>query len=1274
LADPIGTVFVEVRPDLTRFEAELSAKLTAVVRGIVPPTAGLTKAAGAQSALGASTRRTTKALSEQAAVMQANSTELARFSRGVAATSLAQFGLRGATLAATSSFLAGAAAITALSKAVGVATSFNSQLAVFAATTGATADQMARVSDASKSLGRDLTLPGVSATDAAQAMTELGKAGLSVEDAIAGARGVLQLGVAANIDFAQATELAASALNAFQLSGDKAVVVADTLANAANAAQGSIVDVGIAFQQAAAIGHQVGLTFQDTTLFITELARAGLTGSDAGTSLRTALVRLINPTKKAKEIFKELGIEVRDAQGNLRPEFFTNLGIALSKMSKAQRDANLATIGGQDAVRALSILSRGTSKDVIALRDELAKQGTAAKVAGARMTGLAGAGSNLSNTVESLALNLGQKATPSLIAATNALTGFITGAAQSPVVDLLGQTIHVTAQAFHVLADAVRILAPLFSTFVGGLSAATSAIGPSTILVGVAAYLALSRVISTTIPKLTAFVEGLIAVRAASVAAAEAGVATQGLAAGLAASLTGVGALTVGLAALTAGFFFLATRESDTEKATKRLKAATDDLTGSLADAASAQETLKRAQSALGTDKIALDSQKLAVVQARRALEDSKAAAGSFERAQLENRLAFALDSVRLAQQQVAADQAAITAAEKTNTQATKNRTAALAEEAHQLRSLQKAIAVAQPFKFLGDITGDLETKAQQKLIDKINERAAAERKANTDSGRAVADRLDALAKLAAKVNDLPTTITLLFNAKDVDTGLKQVEANLRNTGQTGAAAFTEQLRIGLDPRGILSPLGNLPGLFKQLGAQSGENFSAAIIAAVQNAMAILNGLILRGANQQTIRLANQTATLLSNVQRIELAGGSLDQQLSAAKEARARADRELAAADAAVRASHGRSKAAKERQASALQDVASAQGDIDRIQSEIASKAKDAAAARKKIADDAKKARDKADQAFIDALGVGQANRESAITKASLTKSLVDDIAAQRALSAFIRQEIVAAGKTIHDIHTRIQTIRQLTTALIQSQVTTKQLLDQQKENTKQRIIDKRDRQQESLELDVQIAETEKNKAKELKAHQRLLAFLEARQKHTDQGTLAWKKLQLQIEQEKAAIRDLKKADKARADELKSLEFQFLQTQTGFVANLLGNLLPIGAVAGTVGGSTAAAVSSSSPTVPAAGFATAVHQRPTVVPPADFATAAHRRGVINAGVTTAAGQGATAGASFGQMSALITIARAQLAVLQSVTGKRSHPEANVQRAAQHAAMDTLPF
>jgi TP901 family phage tail tape measure protein len=1243
---PVGTAFVEVRPDLTGFTAELQAALRTAVRGINPPTAGLAKGATAQAALGAATRSTTKALGEQATVMQVNSTELARFSRGVGATALAQFGLRGATLAATSSFLIGAAALTALARAVGTATAFNSQLAVFGATTGATAAQLDKVSAAAKALGRDLSLPGVSATDAATAMTELAKAGLSVEDSIAGARGVLQLAGAANIDFAQATELAASALNAFQLSGKQAGVVADVLANAANAAQGSIVDVGIAFQQAAAIGHQVGLSFQDVTLFITELARAGLTGSDAGTSLRTALIRLINPTAKAKKIFQELGIEVRDSAGNLRPEFFTNLGAAIAGMGAKQRDATLAVIGGQDAIRALSILSRGSAKDVLSLRDGLDKTGTAAAVNQARMIGLAGAGAGLKNTVEGLALTLGQKATPTLIGATNAITGFITAASQSPAIDLLGESIKANVQAFQALGEAVRVVAPVLNTILGAFAGIAGAIGPTAILAGVASYLALSKALGLATGALRLFLAELTASIALG-GGLRAGIGI--LAESFAAFAVSTAGVTLGVSLLAAGLIFLLTRESETSKATKALAGSTRDLANAIQGATDATNALADAQSALKTDKIAAQAARLAAVQARNDLTQSKAAAGTFERQQLENRLAFALDSVRRAEQQVAADRKAVVSGQKDATAADAARFDALKKEADVTKRVAAEIARAQAaasLRFGGDPAR--EAKAQQDVIDRINERAAAEEKLTGEQHRAVAERLRAIAQLVGKVKDLPLTIDLIFQAPNLDTGLRRVEDNLRITGQKGGADFVEGLRLNLNSGSVGKVLGDLPGVFAQLGRKSGQDFGSQIVAAIAQVMGEVNRLIIAGATRLTIQLSNQTDTLLTNVQRTELTGGSLDQQLSEAKAARARADRELAAADAAVRATHGKSQAALGRQKKALQDVASAQGDIDRIQGEIASKAQDAASARQQKIDNAKKARDAADQSFLTLLGESQAPLDLALSKADLTASLVDNIAAQKALSDFFKKEIAQANTTITDVHLRIQTVNTLTQALIQSQLATKQLVAEQAAAAKQAIIDKRDRQEESLGLDVQIAQVDKNKAKELQAHRALLKFLIDRQKHTTAGTVEWRRLQLKIEQERAAIRDATKAQNEKASALAALEFSFLQTQSGFAANLLGNLLPSGAVAGVVGGGSVTPAGSA----PVGGVS------------------------ISTAVAKDSQKATTPGPSHGQLSTLIALARAQLQVLQGSKAKATvgHPEVVVQRAAHAAVMDTLPW
>jgi TP901 family phage tail tape measure protein len=348
--------------------------------------------------------------------------------RATSAQGLSLIGLRGAALSAEAPFLAAAAATILFTAAVSDAAKLESQLAVFAATTGATADEMERVSETAIELGRDITLPGVGAQDAADALTELSKAGLSVEDSIDGARGVLQLATAANIDNAQATELAAQALNAFGLAGEEAAHVADVLANSANESQGSITDAGIALRQSAAVARQAGISLEETVAALTLFARAGLRGSDAGTSLRTALIRLINPSQKAQDIIDQLGLKIRKLDGSIDLNVFQQFTDVTRDLTAAQRDQALAIIFGQDAIRGAAILARegraGLQQEIVAVN----QQGTAAEVAAARTSGLAGGFENLKNQASDLGLTFATILLPALTEFTNTAAGIISTA------------------------------------------------------------------------------------------------------------------------------------------------------------------------------------------------------------------------------------------------------------------------------------------------------------------------------------------------------------------------------------------------------------------------------------------------------------------------------------------------------------------------------------------------------------------------------------------------------------------------------------------------------------------------------------------------------------------------------------------------------------------------------------------------------------------------------------------------------------------------------
>jgi TP901 family phage tail tape measure protein len=332
--------------------------------------------------------------------------------QGAVAQGAALAGLRGSVIGANSAFIAGTAAVLGFGRSIQAAASLETELNVFRVTAGATADEMERVGEQAKALGRDLTLPGVTAGDAAQTFLALARAGLTVQESLDGARGVLQLAVAAQIGFAEAAQLTASALNSFELGGDRAVEVADLLTNAANASQASISDMGIALRQSAAIADRVGFTLSETVTFLTQLARAGLAGSDAGTSFRVSMQRLIAPTGEAQKKLEKLNLDLRDAAGNLRPEIFFELADALERQGRAQADVTLQTIFGNDASRAAAFFARINTKAFREQEQVLRESGSAAEVAGARNEGFAGSVENVKNQATALGIELGELALP----------------------------------------------------------------------------------------------------------------------------------------------------------------------------------------------------------------------------------------------------------------------------------------------------------------------------------------------------------------------------------------------------------------------------------------------------------------------------------------------------------------------------------------------------------------------------------------------------------------------------------------------------------------------------------------------------------------------------------------------------------------------------------------------------------------------------------------------------------------------------------------------
>lgn len=148
-----------------------------------------------------------------------------------------------------------------------------------------------------------------SATEAAQGIEELIKAGVSVQDVMSGGlSGALSLATAGELGLADAAEVASTALNAFKGDAISVQDAADILAGAANASATSVSEMKFGLAQVSAVASGVGLTFKDTATTLAVFAQNGLKGSDAGTSLKTMLMRLTPTTTAASDEFERLGL------------------------------------------------------------------------------------------------------------------------------------------------------------------------------------------------------------------------------------------------------------------------------------------------------------------------------------------------------------------------------------------------------------------------------------------------------------------------------------------------------------------------------------------------------------------------------------------------------------------------------------------------------------------------------------------------------------------------------------------------------------------------------------------------------------------------------------------------------------------------------------------------------------------------------------------------------------------------------------------------------
>lgn len=296
-----------------------------------------------------------------------------------------------------------------------------------------------------------------SARQVAEAETELAKAGRTAAQIIGGdLSGALLLAQAGNVGIAESATYVANTMGLFGRELKDVNRVADAFTVAANTTTADVKDFGDALVQGGGAAAAAGLDFTNTMVILEALAKVGTKGSDAGTSLKTALVKLVNPTAAASKVIREYGLNFETASGKLKDgvQIAGMLREKLSGLTATQRAAALQTLAGTDGFRVLLALYEAGAAKTAAWRRQLDQSGVASRQAAQLSDNYNSKLKTFQNSVEVAGIKLGTKFLP-------AFTDLITTATAGLNKVDIGKLGDEIASGFTAAGDVIGPFVPL---------------------------------------------------------------------------------------------------------------------------------------------------------------------------------------------------------------------------------------------------------------------------------------------------------------------------------------------------------------------------------------------------------------------------------------------------------------------------------------------------------------------------------------------------------------------------------------------------------------------------------------------------------------------------------------------------------------------------------------------------------------------------------------------------------------------------------------------
>ena len=268
--------------------------------------------------------------------------------------------------------------VTVIGNAVNIFKNFEKANSNLKAVTGATDEEMKLLSKTAKELG---STTAFTASEVTGLQTEFAKLGFTTDEIQNATAATLDLAAASGTDLADAAAIAGSTLGGFQLGAEETQRVVDVMAKSFSTSALDMEKFKESMKAAAPAAAAVGISVEETTALLGTLANAGISGSKAGTALKSSLINL-----------NKAGLTLN--QG------FEKVANSTDKLGEATK------LVGKNAAASFLVLAEGTKTTEELTKGLIYAEGAAQDMAAVQLDNLEGDITKLSSAWEGFILNL----------------------------------------------------------------------------------------------------------------------------------------------------------------------------------------------------------------------------------------------------------------------------------------------------------------------------------------------------------------------------------------------------------------------------------------------------------------------------------------------------------------------------------------------------------------------------------------------------------------------------------------------------------------------------------------------------------------------------------------------------------------------------------------------------------------------------------------------------------------------------------------------------